>query len=351
MVAPVVGPATTILSDVRSGVYYWYDRKVKYKQKPPFTLNLPYIRQVGKVTFANIVSNPSISYDADALPPNVVVNATWIRLNNLSYDRVRTAAYATASLGVNLVEYNQAVRMISSTALTLTSFSKELKRGNFKGAARALRMKYVPPGVSKAKSFGNNFLEYHFGWRPLVNDIYDAVGVINDPKMWFGVTRANAREPLKFSENADFGSTVRKSNGSGFINVQQGVRIRGVRSGPLFTLEQLGINNPASLIWEVIPYSFVVDWFVNVGDYLRSFSDFSGLVIDSAYTVSFYRFQVKSRSVVKATNALTQEYVTNYVYTERTNSLTSTQLQVKRLKPPSATRATTAISLLLQKLR
>jgi hypothetical protein len=30
-----------------------------------------------------------------------------------------------------------------------------------------------------------------------------------------------------------------------------------------------GVNKVASIIWEAIPYSFVVDWFVNVGDMIR----------------------------------------------------------------------------------
>jgi hypothetical protein len=35
-------------------------------------------------------------------------------------------------------------------------------------------------------------------------------------------------------------------------------------------LDLLGLNLDPAIIWNAIPYSFVVDWFVNVGDYLHS---------------------------------------------------------------------------------
>jgi hypothetical protein len=31
----------------------------------------------------------------------------------------------------------------------------------------------------------------------------------------------------------------------------------------------LGLTNPAALAWELVPFSFVADWFVPVGDYLN----------------------------------------------------------------------------------
>lgn len=33
-------------------------------------------------------------------------------------------------------------------------------------------------------------------------------------------------------------------------------------------LDMLGLNRPLSVVWEAIPFSFVVDWFFNVGDFI-----------------------------------------------------------------------------------
>jgi hypothetical protein len=39
-------------------------------------------------------------------------------------------------------------------------------------------------------------------------------------------------------------------------------------------LGAFGIKRVASIIWEAIPFSFVVDWFVNVSDMLRGIEDY-----------------------------------------------------------------------------
>jgi hypothetical protein len=37
------------------------------------------------------------------------------------------------------------------------------------------------------------------------------------------------------------------------------------------------LSNPAALAWELVPYSFVVDWMIPVGDYLSSLDAVNGL--------------------------------------------------------------------------
>jgi hypothetical protein len=39
----------------------------------------------------------------------------------------------------------------------------------------------------------------------------------------------------------------------------------------------LGVANPASIAWELVPYSFVVDWFVPVGNTLEAMTATAGL--------------------------------------------------------------------------
>ena len=46
---------------------------------------------------------------------------------------------------------------------------------------------------------------------------------------------------------------------------------------------QLGIDNPLEVVWELIPLSFVADWFIPVGEFLRSLTATNGLVFHSGY--------------------------------------------------------------------
>ena len=49
-----------------------------------------------------------------------------------------------------------------------------------------------------------------------------------------------------------------------------------------------GLDNPTLAVWEAMPYSFVVDWFLPVGDYLSSLSAFNGIeVINPSISVSY----------------------------------------------------------------
>jgi hypothetical protein len=46
---------------------------------------------------------------------------------------------------------------------------------------------------------------------------------------------------------------------------------------PVFAeMAQLGFTNPAAIAWEITPFSFVFDWFYQVGDYLNALSVLSG---------------------------------------------------------------------------
>lgn len=46
------------------------------------------------------------------------------------------------------------------------------------------------------------------------------------------------------------------------------IRLDFAHTSPsLSTAQQLGLTNPAQLAWELVPFSFVVDWFIPVGDF------------------------------------------------------------------------------------
>jgi hypothetical protein len=50
-----------------------------------------------------------------------------------------------------------------------------------------------------------------------------------------------------------------------------------------FLLNQLGIANPGAFLWDNLPGSFMVDWFVPVGKYLRSLSNDFGAEVHRGY--------------------------------------------------------------------
>jgi len=354
MVAPVSDLGiTTISRNDGAGNYTLYDSVHRYKQVKPFSLVLPYYHFIGRTNYAIVGGGlGSQGWGANAFPPYWSPNYTNVR--NLSYEKLRGALYSQAALGVNFVECNQSISMITSSLASLSKAALSVRRMDFVSAARELRMKVLPPRVSRKKSFANNWLEFHFGWQPLISDIYDAAEVLNNPVKSFTIEKATSREyvlvPPTIYDNYVAWNKFYSINA--VVMCKQGARVRAITNAGLHSLEQWGLINPASLAWEVVPFSFVVDWFVNVGDFLRSFSDFAGMTLDSSFATNYSRSQTMGWYVHKPpyTSYAPRSWRVDYVVTERTTSLSGVVLDVKKVKFPSLSRAVTAASLLTQVL-
>jgi hypothetical protein len=51
-----------------------------------------------------------------------------------------------------------------------------------------------------------------------------------------------------------------------------------------------GISNPALVAWELVPFSFVADWFVPVGDWLKQLDALLGLTVEGTCTSELLRY-------------------------------------------------------------
>lgn len=145
--------------------------------------------------------------------------------------------------------------------------------------------------AAKWISYCNNLhLNYNFGWKPYVRDLknsFDAVynfekrysrflseaekmlhrNVRDDPQVVkTAVTSSWGYTPTWRSyEEYDF-TIVRTST------FDYAYRLSEARAGLRWRewLDALGLNPSVATVWEVIPFSFVVDWFTDVGGYLQS---------------------------------------------------------------------------------
>lgn len=188
-----------------------------------------------------------------------------------------------ASIGAALAEFNKSLGMIGGRMSQLLSFTRALKRGDIRGANRALA---IPKGYRpKQKSFAGAYLEYSFGWAPLLGDVHDGMEVISSPLPSNGrvrVTGSSVRfQPLTESyRNSLTYPTVFTLSGT-FVAVC-GLRGDTKLVNPnLELLASLGLVNPLSVAWELVPFSFLVDYVVGVGDFLNSFSDEVGWKISN----------------------------------------------------------------------
>lgn len=168
------------------------------------------------------------------------------------------------NLAVNLAQAHQVVDMCASTIRKLGRSLLFLKHGHIAQAARELGVGGNPRPL-KARDVSGRWLEMQYGWQPLVSDAYEA---------------AKAFEAISQGRSNRVVATVkvgRPYNGSAIPSQYTCAGQTIIYKRVVCLLEEelsfgrsLGLTDPLSVVWEVIPYSFVVDWFLPIGTYLEN---------------------------------------------------------------------------------
>lgn len=280
---------------------------------------------------------------------------------NRAYQRLRSRLLTdeTASLGETFGEARSALSMITDRAESLTRGFSHLVTGNFRGFLRHYGLKAKRKHRRKVWAApveaSSLWLEYWMGWAPLVSDIYNACQVLSDPfpRGRRQTLRASATLPVsdyvKFYSSADGLAYARMS---GTMRVAMGA-VFEVENFNLHLATRLGLINPASVAWALVPFSFLVDWVANVGDILNSYTDFAGVKVTKAWTVKHascdYRVTDSVlRPPMPGWKAVTATSEIQAYRMERSTGLTLPSIQLTKLDGLSPTRGATAISLLLQ---
>jgi len=178
---------------------------------------------------------------------------------NTALSRLNEKVRGGIDLGLNLVEAGQTGRMLRSLA-NFRQYVSDIRRGNI-----------IPYGGS-SRDIANGWLQFQYGWRPLLSDIFKVLDegnriVLNAIER----VSASAKQPLSGSVKTE---TVHGIPGCAVTHSTTGkmactIHMKySVSQG--FDLSRWTSLNPVSLTWEVIPYSFVVDWFLDVSSFLRN---------------------------------------------------------------------------------
>lgn len=223
---------------------------------------------------------------------------------------------------VNLVqavaERAQTANLLASTANRIAASFFYIRRGNFRAAANQLgvvlpqrkRKRMTKRWLSgQTTSLGNNWLELQYGWVPLLSDCYGAAEHLAARQFEKEIMETKATTVLERSTNRSAWSGSVKFPGrvfqetQVFWQVQHLVRYQ-VSSSRVHELSQLGITNPALIAWELTPYSFVVDWFIPIGNWISSWDATLGLTFLDGLQTVFQRVNVECTKVGNNSNKL-----------------------------------------------
>jgi len=257
---------------------------------------------------------------------------------------------------VNIAEAKKSLGLITGPVAGLITCVRKIRKFDFVGATRefnrlheSLRIRTrrnlqpvsVPKGLKATpKAFANNWLAFHFGWEPLIQDIGAGIETLSKPyppRVIYGKGSLRATEAY-YSNPGQFW-TYQTYDISAFCRTGCTVRVTNPN---MFVAQQLGFVNPLSIAWELVPFSFVVDWFANVGQILGQFSEFAGLSLSDTYKTHF--------QVIKGTDTwyYGQTQTKQGVHVQRSTSIATATLKPYPWKGISVTRGATAIALLVQ---
>lgn len=203
--------------------------------------------------------------------------------------RTLTAAWAKCQTSeiaalVTLAELEKTIQSLSSIFRRCYRIGKAIKKGRF-GQLK---------GELTAKQLSDRWMEARYAIRPM---IYDAKGILSALKKRAYTPRFTFRDRELSSDATTQSGTVTPTTilGSGsndFVAYTKQVqRTVIVKSGVLAAVDEVtqasiwGLDQPFEALWELVPFSFVVDWFFNVGKTIAAWTPNPGLRPLASWTI------------------------------------------------------------------
>lgn len=183
-----------------------------------------------------------------------------------------------------------ALVMIAEAEKTVRSVVDIFKR-SFKifRAIRRLDLKALA-GEIKPRELSQRYMECRYSLRPLYYDMMSSVEAWNAKKE--KVDRFTFRGKREASANSTGSYTGNSQDGDRVTVSVKCTRTIAARAGVLTTIDApsswnlWGFDSIAQSAWELVPLSFVVDWFLNVGQTIASWSPEAGVKsLASWYTI------------------------------------------------------------------
>lgn len=239
----------------------------------------------------NLTASQLASIDSVALQKlHDAIKAQKVNLVQAYAERARTARTITELIG-NVAKCISAFRKgrLGDAAEAIgVHIGKRARRKFLRGTQHPSRLS------EQEASLARGWLALQYGIKPILNDIYGLLDELKEPLPRSGAyaTGSAARSVstqvthVRNSPNtSSHGATYMKSGEHRYLVKYSCVFTYAVPE--LQSLSRLGITNPLYIAWELMPYSFVFDWFLPIGGWLNSFDSTLGLTFVSGSKTEF----------------------------------------------------------------
>jgi len=215
------------------------------------------------------------------LPPDYMITEAQNKL----VDKLRGHQF---NLAVFAAEAGMTTRMIIDNLGALSNAVRDVRHGKFSDALRRLGTQFnanqilfhfkrpgrpnglktkVPRNLS-LKDVSGRWLELQYGWLPLLQDVEEASRAYSALMGPHRIYKVKVVRKVKGGGNTSVSPTIYSINS----DFTQKVYLRYEMKEVLSIQRSLGLDDPLSVVWEIIPYSFVIDWFIPLGAYFDNLS-------------------------------------------------------------------------------
>lgn len=336
MTTPITGPFTDTLSvGVGIGSRYW-TRQI-YRQVKPYDLPLQYSRtdrgigdDVGWGTLSNRTNTQQANVYGTRSPKRWedIPSGVFAQSSNKARERLMHELQDGQLLLATLAEAKQTIGMMANRFIQARNIVLAVRHRDLPRLFDALRdVTGTRRGQDKlvrklGKTFGDDILEVYFGVKPILSDLQNGAEILSknfDATSIEGSGRATGDQ---FSSSSTELNWFRKKE-EYWVKTKCGCYAK-VSNPNEFLAEKLGLVNPFATAWELVPWSFVVDYFVNVNQFVGALTDTYGVDISKPYTRtrtwSFASYE--NREFNSATHKLSGGYTTG-IWCRETRAVTN----------------------------
>lgn len=153
---------------------------------------------------------------------------------------------------------------------------------------RALRKR-----LARCPDLGSVFLQYRFAWTPLWKDIEASLDAAAKAESKLNQFRQAVGTPFKHEESYDLSSLLTQVGRVWHGAIEGYVGGRVYYSVSDVTLLSLGsLTNLAATAWDAVTWSFVIDRFINISQYLDLYDATIGNTFNNGSMTVFYKLSV-----------------------------------------------------------